>query len=130
MSLNPLIRLPMNLNSRTKGKNELFARQFQRSAHPLLPKIEDNGNPFLVSIIRMANVFSFPFLHFFWLWAFYNLQFHVFMSFCVKDMFFFLQFFFTGYLIISCMDIKMTNFHLGAWFICLNSQILIIFEVY
>ncbi|KAK6922341.1 Protein HHL1-like [Dillenia turbinata] len=87
MSLNAVIRLPLSncrgqeeglvkhsLSSRTnqknqhrnqrhglvieaKGKKGMQARQFQRPPAPVLPKIEDDGNPRFVIFIRMANVY-------------------------------------------------------------------------
>jgi len=41
-----------------KGKKGMMSRQFQRSAPPPLPKIEDDGNPKFVIFIRMANVIT------------------------------------------------------------------------
>ncbi|GAB4840545.1 Protein hhl1, chloroplastic [Ancistrocladus abbreviatus] len=40
-----------------KGKKGMVTRQFERSAPPPLPKIEDDGNPKFVIFIRMANVY-------------------------------------------------------------------------
>ncbi|KAK1266220.1 hypothetical protein QJS04_geneDACA016734 [Acorus gramineus] len=40
-----------------KGKKGMQARQFQRSAPPPLPKIEEDGNPRFVVFIRTSNVY-------------------------------------------------------------------------
>ncbi|KAL2332699.1 hypothetical protein Fmac_013912 [Flemingia macrophylla] len=50
-------RPPHVLVVEAKGKKGMMSRQFQRSAPPPLPKIEDDGNPKFVIFIRMANVY-------------------------------------------------------------------------
>ncbi|GLT38374.1 hypothetical protein SLA2020_126300 [Shorea laevis] len=42
---------------KAKGKKGTQARRFQRPPGPVLPKIEDDGNPRFVVFIRMANVY-------------------------------------------------------------------------
>jgi len=48
-----------------KGKKGMMSRQFQRSAPPPLPKIEDDGNPKFVIFIRMANVINYSLISYY-----------------------------------------------------------------